>query len=236
MKSMNNKIKNFILGEISDWKAYEAAFLCLIYFTALYNWLYLKDNPLAVTAAICGATATAAAGKGKISTYLFGMIGTLCYSYMAFKSMLYGNFLLNLCYYFPMQFIGIYSWKKHMKPDKQEIIKTSLSKKEGILITIILLVSCIVCAQILRHFNDLHPYIDSITTVGSIFGVFLTVKRCFEQWYVWFVVNALTLYMWIKIVMSGVNAYSTVVQWGAYFILGIYFMIIWHKELYKKNC
>ncbi|MBR1754743.1 nicotinamide mononucleotide transporter [bacterium] len=229
------KIKKFIIGEFLDWKIWEVSFLVLVYIVALYNGLVLHDNPFAVVAAICGATATAAAGKGKISTYIFGMVGTLCYAYIALKSMVYGNFLLNIFYYFPMQFIGIMAWKKHMKSDKQEIVKTKLTKFEKLIISASIIITFITCAIILTYLNDVHPYIDAITTVGSVFGVILTVKRCFEQWYVWFVVNGLTLYMWIQIVLSGSNVYSTVIQWAAYFLIGIYFMFVWRKELNEKN-
>lgn len=231
---MNNNIKKFISGELSGWNVGEIIFLCFIYTIALYNGFILHDTTPAVVALICGATATAAAGKGKISTYFFGIIGTLCYAYMAYKSRVYGNFLLNVFYYFPMQFIGIALWKKHMKSDKQEIIKTKLCKKEFFIITVILILSCVIFSIILKNFNDSHPYIDAITTVGSIFGVFLTVRRCFEQWYVWFVVNGLTLYMWINIVINGDKAFSTVIQWASYFIIGIYFMFVWHRELVSK--
>lgn len=228
---MNNNIIKFIKGELTDWKAYELIFLGIVWLISLYNLIFLHDSVIAVIAAICGASATMTAGKGKISTYIFGIFGTLCYGYISFQSMVWGNFLLNLCYYFPLQFVGILAWKNHMKPDKQEIVKTKLSKKGLIITTIVLIISCAVGSQILKYFNDVHPYIDAITTIGSIFGAILTVKRCFEQWYVWFVVNGLTLIMWVKILQSGEPVYSTVLQWLAYFIIGTYFIFVWHNEL-----
>lgn len=228
---MNNNIIKLIKEEFDNWNKYEILFLVVVYLIAIYNLIFLHDNIVAIIALICGASATMTAGKGKISTYVFGMFSTLCYAYISYKSMLWGNCLLNLCYYFPLQFIGISAWKKHMKPDKQEIVKTKLTKKEFIITSILLIISCAICSEVLKYFSDIHPYIDSITTVGSIFGAILTVKRCFEQWYVWFVVNGLTLYMWIMILMSGEMVYSTVVQWLTYFIIGIYFIFVWHKEV-----
>ena len=47
------------------------------------------------------------------------------------------------------------------------------------------------------------PYIDSFTTIFSIFGQILTVKRCVEQWYVWFFVNLISLIMWIYAYING---------------------------------
>lgn len=228
---MTNKIGKFISGELQNWKFQEILFLIIVYVIVAYNAIFLHDSLPAIIAAVCGATATMTAGKGKISTYIFGIFSTLCYAYISYKSMIWGNCLLNLCYYFPLQFIGIAEWKKHMKPDKQEIVKTKLTKNGIIITSLLLIISCICTSLILKYFNDLHPFMDAITTVGSIFGAILTVKRCFEQWYVWFIVNGLTLYMWIEILMSGEKVYSTVIQWLAYFIIGTYFIFVWHKEL-----
>jgi nicotinamide mononucleotide transporter len=79
--------------------------------------------------------------------------------------------------------------------------------------------------------GDTQPIIDSITTVFSIFGMFLTVKRCIEQWYVWIIVNFLTLIMWIFAYINNSNCLATVLMWLTYLILAIYFLIIWKKEI-----
>jgi nicotinamide mononucleotide transporter len=72
---------------------------------------------------------------------------------------------------------------------------------------------------------------DGITTFLSIIGMYLTVKRCYEQWIVWFCVNALSFVMWLKIAMSGERVYSTVIMWAVYTILAVYFYIKWKREI-----
>ena len=234
---MENKfeLKKFIKAELSGWNKFEVGFLILIYTIVTMNAIILKDNPFAVTAAICGATATMTAGKGKVSCYIFGIFGTLCYSYMSLIHHVYGNFLLNIAYYFPMQFFGIFEWMKNLNPETQEIIKRKLSKKDFIIISIITTVIIAITTYILYLLKDVNPLFDAITTILSILGLYFTVKRFAQQWIVWAIVNGLTLTMWIKIVLNGQKAYSTVVMWAAYFIIGIYFLIKWYKELSSKE-
>ena len=96
---------------------------------------------------------------------------------------------------------------------------------------LLLIILTIVVYFILLHYKDNHPILDSITTVFSIGGMYLTVKRAIEQWLLWIVVNLLSLIMWVNIVFSGTKAYSTVTMWFIYLILAIYFYKTWKKDI-----
>ena len=61
--------------------------------------------------------------------------------------------------------------------------------------------------------------------------MYLTVKRCIEQWLIWIVVNGLSFIMWINAVIHGTKAYATVIMWAFYFIAAIYFYYTWNKEI-----
>ena len=126
MKSKINieNIKQFVKLELSGWEKHELYGLIIIASTILFNVLILNDSIVAIISAICGILYTILAGKGKISCYLFGLTGTCFYSYLAFKNALFGNLLLYIGYYLPMQIIGIFQWKKHLKKSNNEIIKT----------------------------------------------------------------------------------------------------------------
>ena len=130
-----------------------------------------------------------------------------------------------------MQIFGIFKWKNHLKKDSHEIIKTKLSKKELYLYTISAVIISAILGFILDKTGDATPYIDSITTTFSIIGLIFTIKRCIEQWYIWTVVNGLSTLMWIKAYMQGSNCFATIIMWATYFILGIYFLYNWRKEL-----
>ncbi len=224
-------ILEFARGELSGWGKYERILFPLeILFITLIS-IYMKDKTAALISAICGICATITAGKGKISCYFFGMISNICYSYISFKTQLWGHLCLNMLYYFPMQFLGIAKWKKHMKKDKQEIYKTKLSAKERIIYSIFGIITIIILYFALKYFGDSNSIMDSITTVLSVIAFILTVKRCIEQWYLWTVVNGLCIIIWINAYLSGSHCFATILMWGTYFILGLYFLHNWNREI-----
>ena len=170
-------ILEFAKGELQGWGKYERIIFPLEIILITLIAIYMKDKTAALISAICGICATITAGKGKISCYMFGMISNICYAYISFKTQLWGHLCLNILYYFPMQFVGISKWKKHMKQDKQEIYKTKLSDKERIIYSVLGLISIIILYFILQKFGDSNSIMDSMTTVLSVIAFILTVKR-----------------------------------------------------------
>lgn len=228
------KLLEFIKGELQGWGKYERIIFPLgILFIIVLSFV-MNDSKIALISSICGVSYSILAGKGKISCYFLGLAGTACYSYLSFKNALYGNLALYLLYYFPMQVFGIFKWKEHLKKDAQEIVKTCLSNKEKVIYLTLSILFSIIGYVILVFLKDQSPVIDSLTSVLSVVGLILTVKRCIEQWYVWFIVNGLSVVMWIGAYSNGSNCFTTILMWGAYFVLSIYFLHTWKKELSKN--
>lgn len=211
-------------------------YLCFtfILFLIVINAILRGDSVFAFISAVCGITYTALAGKGLPICYIFGVIGSSFYGLLSFQNALWGNLLLYVCYYVPMQITGYFQWNKNLKEGKSDIVKIVLPKKELFLLLLILLSLSIIGYYILLYFKDSNPLLDSLTTVLSIGGMYLTVRRAIEQWIFWFVVNILSLYMWVMVVLSGVKAYSTVAMWLVYTVLAIYFYYNWRKEIISK--
>ena len=225
------KIRDFIKSELQGWGKYERVIFPLEIFLIIAISFYTGDDKIALISAICGISYTILAGKGKISCYIFGLAGTLCYAYLALKSNLFGNLFLYLLYYLPMQIVGIFKWKKHLKKDNTGIVKTTLSSKERFVYIVIATLASIIAGMLLKFLNDATPFMDAITTVFSIFGLLLTVKRCIEQWYVWFIVNGISVVMWLKLYLMGANCLATVIMWGTYVILSVYFLREWKRDI-----
>lgn len=225
------KLREFIKSELSGWGKYERIIFPLVILLIIAISFILNDSKIALVSAICGISYTILAGKGKISCYLFGLMGTMCYAYISWKNQLFGNLLLYLIYYFPMQILGIFKWKKHLNKNTGEIIKTKLNNKERIMYFTISAIVTTLFTILLYKLNDANPIIDAITTIFSITGLILTIKRAIEQWYLWAVVNALSVIMWIEAYINGSNCFATILMWGVYTILAIYFLHNWKKEI-----
>ncbi len=205
--------------------------IIFIYFVLFINAYVMQDSYIALASAFCGITYTLLAGKGNPLCYLIGLTGSAFYIYLAYSNNLWGNCLLYALYFVPMQIIGFINWHKHLKADKYEIIKTSLSKKENIILFSLASLISVFVIIIFAKTGDSNPIIDGLTTVFSILGMYLTIRRTIEQWYVWAGVNLLSLVMWVIIALNGAKVYSTVLMWFVYFILAIYFYREWKKEL-----
>ena len=226
-----NSIIECIKKEFRGWKLPEIAGLLVVFAIILFNFFVLKDSKIATISAFCGIMYTVIAGKGKISCYLFGLSGSGFYSYLAYANALYGNLALYLFYYIPMQIIGVFKWKSNLKKDTQEIYKTSLSIKERVLLVLVSVILSFVICSVLYVLNDTHPIYDGIGTALSLVGMYLTVRRCIEQWIVWFVVNLFSMLMWVCVILAGGKTYSTVLMWFVYLLLSVYFYKEWEKEV-----
>ena len=234
-KTVFKETKHFIKMELHGWSFWEIFSLTVVFFIIGTNALLFDDSIAAVISALCGILYTFIAGKGKISCYFFGLLGSGFYVYLAFKNALYGNAILYAGYYIPMQIVGIVKWREHLKWKSQEIYKTSLGLDDSLQLLVFSLMGCAGAIFILKLLHDPSPVIDGITTVLSLAGMYLTVRRCIEQWGVWIIVNTLSIMMWLKAALHGEKVYSTIVMWAVYFILGIYFYIKWHNELEKEQ-
>ena len=214
-----------------DVKKYENYILILVILFIIANAFLRQDSYIALISAICGITYTFIAGKGYPICYLFGLTGSSFYCLLALQNALWGNLLLYGLYYIPMQIIGYFKWKKNLKTNSLEIIKTRLSRKEFVSILSILAILTTVTYFILLASNDKHPLLDSITTIFSIGGMYLTVRRAIEQWLLWMIVNFLSLIMWVNVVINGTKAYSTAIMWLVYLFLAIYFYRQWDNDI-----
>jgi len=227
-------IKQFLKLELSGWKKLEIVSLFAIFLLIFINAFFVQDSVISVISAVCGILYTVIAGKGKISCYLFGLMGSGFYSYLSFKSALYGSVCLYMFYYIPMQILGVFQWKRHLSKKTNEIERVQLHKKELFNVVLVSVLLSIVAIVILKYFKDGCCYIDGITTVLSLVGMYLTVKRCIEQWIVWTIVNGLSILMWLDIIFHGEKAYATLIMWSVYFVLGVYFYIQWKREITKN--
>ena len=223
------------IDKVSVKKNIELLCFIFVYIILFSNAIITHDNPIALISAFCGISYTILAGKGIPSCYLIGVTGSALYAYLAFQSALWGNLVLYAAYYVPMQILGFFKWNKNLKENKKEIIKISLTKKESIILYLLTLIISFIAIFILFKLGDTSPFIDGITTIFSLLGMYLTVRRCLQQWVVWMIVNGLSLIMWIKVVINGTTAYSTVIMWLVYFLLAIYFYFVWKKEVKNKT-
>ena len=226
-------LKKFIIGEFSNWHFLEWCWMLFCTASTIYISHNLGDNAFGMAAAVTGVLYSLWAGKGKLSCYFFGIFNSAAYGWISFQAGLYGEVALNWGWYFPMMFAGLFFWKRNLKEDVQEIVKTRLTSRARLIYGLITAAAVAAGAGILALLRDPMPVVDSITTVLSVAAMILTVKRCSEQWFLWTVVNVVSIYMWYRVYQTGEGSAAVLMMWILSLINGIMFYCLWQREIKK---
>ncbi|PKP07201.1 MAG: nicotinamide riboside transporter PnuC [Bacteroidetes bacterium HGW-Bacteroidetes-5] len=203
----------------------------IIFVNFLYAILEQELDAIGSLAAVSGVVCVVLVARGNIFNYLFGIINVSLYAWISFKAGLYGDAALNALYYFPMQFIGWYSWiGRRREEESVTIVARRLRVKERASLALFSIVITVLVAVALHYFKDPQPLKDSATTVLSIIAMFLMVRRFMEQWVLWVIVNLISVTMWIIALSNGEShAALMILMWIFYLANSLNGWVTWLK-------
>ena len=188
------------------------------------------QDVIGIISALTGILYTLLAGKGKALCYIFGIINTILYGYVAYAGGVYGDMALNWLYYLPMMFVGLYTWSRHTETASGGVFRKKLTSFQRMRIIGLTGIGWLILWSLLDHFGGSSPILDGATTALSIAAMILGVMRCFEQWLAWTAVNTLSILMWFRLWQRGEGSLSTLIMWGVFLICGIIFTVQWLKK------
>ena len=223
-------IRYFIETELRGWTMFEKIWMLVCVSVILTLSLYWDGSLIGIISAVTGVLYVLFNGKGKLSSYLFGIINTLGYSFVSFKTGYYGEVMLNMLYFLPMCIIGWCMWQKNIDSASGEVIKKRLTFMGSIITYSLTAAGVILYGYILGALGGTLPYVDSMSTVISITAQILCVRRYAEQWILWTVVNAITVVMWAVSFANGGESVATLLMWIIYLLSGIIMYIKWLRE------
>lgn len=228
------KVKDFVCGELSGWKADEIAWMvfCLASITGLSLWW--QEPPTMIVAAVSGMMYTLLAGKGKASCYLFGLVNAPLYMYASWQEQYYGDVALN-GFYLLMMLPGFMAWQRnrHAGNPGAGVKKTALSAMERWLWLGGMTLATFVLGVLLMALDGAYPLCDAATNVLSIAAMILTVKRCVEQWPLWIAVDLIEVFMWYKV--DGDGEVSLLLMWLLFLANGCILGWRWCRELKRER-
>ena len=165
---VKEKIKALVRGELEGWRAWEILWMTVAIAVIIGLSLYWTDTVMGIISSVTGVACVVCTGKGKLSAYLFGLVNCVLYAIIAYKATYYGETMLNLFYYVPMQFVGFFVWAKNMNPETGEVNKKHMSGRARILMTAIIAAATYAYGLVLAALGDAMPFVDSFTTVSSL--------------------------------------------------------------------
>jgi nicotinamide mononucleotide transporter len=123
-KKQKKDIKHAIITNLKqglkEWTLFEKIWLSFFTLITIYLFIAWKDTWVGLIASLTGMLCVVLTAKARISSFYWGIINIFAYSYVAYRSAYYGDVMLNILYFLPMSFIGIYYWKRNIKKNKEE--------------------------------------------------------------------------------------------------------------------
>jgi nicotinamide mononucleotide transporter len=224
-------LKNYF----NDWNLWDWTWTITASIIAV--WLGLHWAPggwrtgLSIITCLTGLWCVILVAKGRLLNYYVGIINVLGYGYIAYEYQLYGEVMLNIGYFLPMQFVGLFIWYRNINPDTVDTVKVKFITWGGrACLASVTLLATMIYAFILTEMGDPLPWLDSCSTVLSVIAMILMAWRYMEQWILWIIVDIVSIWMWwLTIDANGARDIAILVMWSAYLINAVYGFIMWIK-------
>lgn len=220
-------------SELSGWSLSEIGWLvfcCAI--IVILSWR--TDTAIGILSATTGVINVILNGKGKVSTYLFGLINVVLYTYISFSAKFYGMAALYALYFLPMNIYGFYSWSQHIDATTCEVEKRRVDAKWRWRIGGGVALCTAIIGAILWELGGNLPFIDGFITALSVVAMIAAVKRCMEQWVLWLIADIITVVMWSISYARGEGNIATLLMWILYVAIGFVMYFKWSKEATQR--
>ena len=221
---------------LNKWSMFEKCWLFGFIALSIGLSIVLKDSPLNLIASLTGMLSVILVAKGRISNYYYGIVNVALVAITAYQMKFFGTAALNALYFLPMQFVGLYAWKKGSQANNEmDIEVVILTKKQKVNWLLFTVASTVVVGLGLTFVNGNMPFVDAITTILQIIAMYFMVKRFKEQWIIWVVVDVLGVVMWVLAFVNDGGSIAVLVMWIAYLFNAIYGYLNWKKAELNVN-
>jgi len=178
-------------------------------------------NVLMVASVVC-------ATFNRIWTWPIGIVGCLCYAVLFFDARLYAD--VTLQFFFILT--SVIGWRNWYRGNiEHDGLPGRLTKWHLAGAVLTAFVMAIIYGSLLRHFTDASlPVWDSGVLTFSIIAQILLMKRIFETWYFWIVVNCLAIPLFfVK------ELYLTSAVYTGFLINAFFGLYLWRKLIRTTN-
>lgn len=168
--------------------------------------------------------------KENIWLWPVGILTSAFFIIVFFDSKFYADMGLQF-YYLGVSVYGLIIWMTKRDIDHSEIKIRNIRKKELIKYSISTVLVYNIIYYILVKFTDSPlPAWDSFTTALSIVATFMLAHKIIEQWWVWVLVNIVSLGLYIY-----KELYLTAFLFVVYAIMAVVGYIEWKKSMMVKE-
>ena len=186
---------------------------------------------LELFAAVLGILSVWYAKKNKILVYPTGIISTLIYIWILFKSHLLGDLVIN-AYFFSMSIYGWFFWSRKDNGNFQN--KISRLNLNELILGLLIFVSGFIMVKFLYNISNWQESfvssIDTLTTAIFFSAMWFMARRKIEHWILWIIGDIMSIPLYFY-----KGLYFTSIQYLIFTFIAILGFFTWLKELNKKK-
>ena len=185
---------------------------------------FLQVNWFEIVAAILAIAYLILAMLEDIRCWVAWIISSLMYFFVMYSANLYMEALLQIFYIF-IGLYGLYQWR--FKADKKDALKiTTWSVKNHLMVIGALVFLTFISGYVLMIYTAAaSPFIDAFTTWGAIAASYLVAKKILENWFYWFVIDFVSVFLFISR-----ELYPTALLFIVYLVLVVIGYSAWRKS------
>ena len=206
---------------------------------------------IGLISSISGVLASIFQVRARAAYYLWFILNTVTYAAICLHESLYGQFIQNFIILLPLEVAGFIAWKRHINNSKENKLEIRrFTKKNWVVAIVLAVIAWGLYAAFIKYLPNIFSALfgmhiaadpqfklDALTSVMTIFAVYITSKRFIEQWYFWIVANAGIIIFIKSIIESGVFSMSDLsgaIVLGQYGVISLYGLYHWTK-MYRKQ-
>jgi len=192
---------------------------------------WLLSNKTELLGAILGILYIQFSIRQSILTWPTGLLTSLLYVIVFYKSALYAAMGLQV-YYVAISVYGWYYWLKGKNANNKSLLPVlRTNKKLWLKLGIIsILIYSVILFILIRFSNSEVPFMDSLTTSLSIVATWMLAKKYIENWIIWIFVDFVSIGLYFYM-----SLWPTVVLFIVYTIMAFFGYIEWKKDLKTEN-
>jgi nicotinamide mononucleotide transporter len=192
-------------------------------------------------ATFTGLVAVILSVRENVWSWVLGLVNVALAFVMFYQIQLYPDMFLQI-FFFITNIIGFWQWKfpKEQEANIHNELKISqLSPRQFGVYSLVGLVCTALLGTFAKNLSELipelfskpsaFPYMDSFTTIMSIFATFLLIRKKVEAWWMWLAIDIISTYMYF---VKEVKLYSLL--YAVFCVIALLGAINWTKE-YRKT-
>ena len=189
----------------------------------MLSWLSLET-----LAVLCAIAYLFLAMRENIYCWYFALVSTVLYAWIFRGVNLYMESALNI-YYVLMAFYGWFCWKTPKTKNERLKIKSWELSRHIKVVSLICMMSFVSGVMLNLNTNARLPYLDSLTTWGSVITTYMVARKILENWLYWVGINSLSIFLYIDR-----ELYQTATLFTIYIVMSIVGYIQW-RAIYRRE-